>query len=511
MESTSEVIQRLVEASPRSKEEPLTRLRAMAENRGSKLIIANAKGLFNELRKLIENVDELKVSAIDLVTIFVQTSNDPDIIAQLSTLYPFLISALRETDVLVLNSLRTCLFNCITKSISIDSFLLAIKNDGVCSEDKAVRKKASELLIYLAKECPQFLSKPKHGTQVVDILEVFLGNLEEFGSAVVLFTQSHPSVHRFSSQLPFGLKRRYDSLLLEKNILIDTNYPNAYEELDAAIEATIDKSQHIRRKSEYSYGVVPNRLMADLLPTSNWKKRVGAIEELEELLAHHNPALQPHTPAFIQYLVTLLNDPNYRVVVTCLQIINRVLKTCHCSPSAVLPLVAGLVEKVGDNKVTIRQLAIAGLRLVGGIVDPVALLNEVLEYVNSPKWHTREEVLNFIIISFIDNADNSFSSRVSYPELISSIAPLLKDDKPKVVQIAFEACATIAKLGNYEKVMRALEDNFEEQEISAKLAYRIKAGAIPVLNSDGTLEFPYISKQLITQNTFYTGTQRFTV
>eukprot|EP00826_Nyctotherus_ovalis_P021401 TRINITY_DN16902_c0_g1_i1.p1 TRINITY_DN16902_c0_g1~~TRINITY_DN16902_c0_g1_i1.p1 ORF type:complete len:191 (-),score=53.64 TRINITY_DN16902_c0_g1_i1:1-573(-) len=158
MESTSEVIQRLVEASPRSKKEPLTCLRAMAESRENKLTIANARGLFNELRKLIGNVDELKVPAIDLVTIFVQTSSDPDIIAQLNTLYPLLISALKETDVLLLNSLRTCLFNCITKAISIDSFLLSIKNDGICSEDRAVREKASELLVYLAKECPQLLS-----------------------------------------------------------------------------------------------------------------------------------------------------------------------------------------------------------------------------------------------------------------------------------------------------------------------------------------------------------------
>ena len=507
MESTSEVIQRLIDASPRSKYEPLVCLKEMAESRETKFAIVNIKGLFNELKKLMRDNNELRVVAINLVSTFALNSNDKEVIAQLGTLYPILIPALNESNVFLYGAIRNYLFNSITKNISIDSFLLHIKTYGISSENKILKQRTTELFVYLVKNCPQLLDESRYGMQIVDILGLLIKDLDELGDSVTQLTQTHPSIYRLSRQLPFDLKKRYDDFLLERNIIINTNLSNDYEELDAEITATIPNINSIQ-KLQYSYGIVPNRIINELLLTSNWKNRVGAIEELEEILMNSkaHSALEPYVPSFIQYLISLLNDNNYKIVITCLKIINRLLKSYTLTSHSVQPLVPELIEKLGDNKVNIRQLAMVGLRLLGGILDPLSLLNKALNYLNSPKWHTREEILNFIIISFIDNSEQpTFINSVSYPDLISYIAPLLNDEKPKVAQIAYEVYATIAKLGNNKEVMQAFKDYFQDSEIYAKIEYRIKGESIPVLNEDGALEFPYISNRLLAQNTFYTG------
>jgi hypothetical protein len=325
--------------------------------------------------------DELKVPAIDLVSTFPLNTNDKEVIIQLNLLYPTLISALNEESVYGL--VRNYFFNSITRNINIDSFLLHIKSYGISSEDKVLRQRAIELFVYLAKKCPQLLDESRYGMQIVDILEVLIENIAEFGDAVTQLTQTHPSIHRLSRQLPFNLKTKYDDFLLEKNIGISTNLPNAYEKLDAAIAATINNPNiNSIQRHEYSYGIVPNRIINELMPTSNWKSKVGAIEELEEIVINNkvHSALEPYASSFIQYLTSLLHDNNYKIIVTCLQIINRLLKSYTLTPHSVQPLISELVEKLGDNKVIIRHLAIAGLRLLGGVLNSVSLLSKVLNY-----------------------------------------------------------------------------------------------------------------------------------
>ena len=97
---------------------------------------------------------------------------------------------------------------------------------------------------------------------------------------------------------------------------------------------------------------------------------------------------------------------------------------------------------------------------------------------------------------------------MNYPKLVNAIAKLLDDEKPKVVQIVYEALATIDHLGNCTKVLELLQESVE-QEIYRKLCDRIEAGSLPILRPEGGLEFPYLTFGLSTQNSFYTSIQEF--
>jgi hypothetical protein len=134
-------------------------------------------------------------------------------------------------------------------------------------------------------------------------------------------------------------------------------------------------------------------------------------------------------------------------------------------------------------------------------------MNRVLPHLNSPKWHTREEILNYLIISLIENNNATDTEHIidnmKYAELIRKMLSLLCDDKPKVVQVAFEAYATIANFIGTAKTLEMIQSLTKDEELISRLKYRFEAGEIPVLTHEGILEFPHISSELITQNSFY--------
>ena len=82
--------------------------------------------------------------------------------------------------------------------------------------------------------------------------------------------------------------------------------------------------------------------------------------------------------------------------------------------------------------------------------------------------------------------------RVQYPELISGIVQLLFDDKPKVVQMAFEAYVTVTKLGDGERAWFFLNKCIEDQSILEELKAKVEVGTVPILTADSQLEFPHI-------------------
>lgn len=170
-------------------------------------------------------------------------------------------------------------------------------------------------------------------------------------------------------------------------------------------------------------------------------------------------------------------------------------------------IIAGLVEKLGDNKIMIRQLAIQGLQGIERQLQSCTLLYKLTPYLDNPKWHIREEILKFIIITFLGYKDilgNDPSGEINYEVILNGIAKLFHDDKPKVVQIAYEACATIAHIGNKSKILFILHDLLDNETYKG-VRDRIEAECIPIINSEGALDFPYIANELTTQNSFFTG------
>jgi len=98
-------------------------------------------------------------------------------------------------------------------------------------------------------------------------------------------------------------------------------------------------------------------------------------------------------------------------------------------------LIPGLVEKLGDNKIVIRQSAFKAFRGILLSIRHRTLISMLLNYLSNKNWHIREEILNVFILLFLTN---QHQIDFDYPLLLNSIAKLLDDPKPKVSALSFK-------------------------------------------------------------------------
>jgi len=438
--------------------------------------ISNAERLVNELHVLISSSITLALPAVDVLTAFIVTSKNPNIEHFILSSYPVLVSALKSLETTLIKALHNCILCCFQKTSDFSVFFTAIQNCVLDSGNLILQRNSMTILLSLAKIHPHLFDDSKYTPQILSIIESAVKYKSELGTSLIRLTQLQPSIDRLSKMLPLDLKSEYNELIKDST--------------------TVERLK---------YGVIPEKVVKNLEPTANWKQRAGAIEELEEIISKESTKSMLEPTAFLEFLIKLLNDPNYKVAVTTLQIIKRLLESytvIHTSNN-VQALIPGLIEKLGDNKVMIRQLSMISLRLIGEIVDPILLLTKLLPHLSAPKWHTREEILIFIIIFFLENESNpGLLKKVPYVDLVPSIVPLLTDDKPKVMQMAFEAFAIISKLGDFNLTSNLLTQHINDRELLQELKSRIDIGIIPVLTEDGQLEFPYITKEATSKNSF---------
>ena len=151
-------------------------------------------------------------------------------------------------------------------------------------------------------------------------------------------------------------------------------------------------------------------------------------------------------------------------------------------------LVPGLVEKLGDNKIVIRQTALHAFRSLLVSIRQRTVVQILIPYLQNKNWHIREQILNVIILLFIDH---HHTIECDYTVLMNAIAQLFDDPKPKVIQIVYETITTIAMLGDRSRVLEILYE-LMQKDVYDKLCDRIEAGNIPFVNSEGNLEYPYI-------------------
>lgn len=168
-----------------------------------------------------------------------------------------------------------------------------------------------------------------------------------------------------------------------------------------------------------------------------FKARSTATEEmLAQMERMHNlNDLLPHLDPFIQLIVKLLNDMNFKICINSLNITGLLIKLApedHLRPYF-HAIVGALVEKLGDSKIAIRQIASQILMVTSKKVGIEQFIKMVIPFIKESNWHLREESLNLITTLF-KGTKKTFVKEF-YCDLIEQIIELLDDQKPKVMRI----------------------------------------------------------------------------
>ena len=150
-----------------------------------------------------------------------------------------------------------------------------------------------------------------------------------------------------------------------------------------------------------AFGFVEASVVANLRDIGNWKVRADAIENLQGAVAclYDVTPVMPHLADFVAFLRGLLADNNFKISLTTLQVFSDLVEKIGVALTPFVgTIVPTLVEKLGDNKIVVRQANAKVFNKLVDTVGPQPVLAVLATPLQHRSWRVREEVANVAIL-----------------------------------------------------------------------------------------------------------------
>uniref|UniRef100_A0A8C4VTH0 TOG array regulator of axonemal microtubules 1 n=1 Tax=Gopherus evgoodei TaxID=1825980 RepID=A0A8C4VTH0_9SAUR len=296
--------------------------------------------------------------------------------------------------------------------------------------------------------------------------------------------------HGYLGRLPSALRGHYNRLLearLAEDLCGggDTSAPRPTEQDPLG--------------TNLKFGLISQELHGRLLDQEDYKNRTQAVEELKQVLTDASQACLASTPApsllgLISFLYTLLDDSNFKVVHSTLEVLHLLALRLGGQVQAYLgPLVSAAAKVLGDNKLAIRQEYNQLFWRLMKAVGPQQVLFLLLqpEHLQHKNSKVREEVVNICIGSLLTYPSEDFD----LPKLAFGLAPALVDSKRRVRHAALEAFAVLAssmgsgKTSLLFKAVDTVELRDNGDGVMHAVQARLARKTLPKLTDQGFVEY----------------------
>ncbi|VTJ81446.1 Hypothetical predicted protein [Marmota monax] len=410
-------------------------------------------------------------------------------------LLPQLVVSLREENPALRKDALQILHICLKRSSG--QVLRTLIHQGLESTDSRLRASTALLLPILLT--PEDLLLGLDLTEVIISLARKLGDQEIEEESEVAFSALQQIGERlgqerfqsYISRLPSALRRHYNRRL-ESQFGSQVPY---YLELEASgfPEDSVPCAVALCN-SNLKFGIIPQELHSRLLDQEDYKNRTQAVEELKQVLGKFNPSSTPHSSlvGFISLLYNLLDDSNFKVVHSTLQVLHLlVIRLGEQVQQFLGPVIAASVKVLADNKLVIKQEYMKIFLKLMKEVGPQQVLCLLLEHLKHKHSRVREEVVNICICSLLTYPSEDFD----LPKLSFDLAPALVDSKRRVRQAALEAFAVLASSmgsGKTSILFKAV-DTIELQDngdgVMNAVQARLARKTLPRLTEHGFVEY----------------------
>uniref|UniRef100_A0A8C5GUY4 TOG domain-containing protein n=1 Tax=Gouania willdenowi TaxID=441366 RepID=A0A8C5GUY4_GOUWI len=240
--------------------------------------------------------------------------------------------------------------------------------------------------------------------------------------------------------------------------------------------------------------LISHELHQQLLDRKNYQNRTYGVEKLKRVLSEVDIKSVPceSIEEFINFLPGLLEDSNFKVMFSTLQVLNLLVqKLDMCANRYFERIILVALKALGDARTITRNEYLNVFRQLMKTVPPQRVLDLVIGNLKHKKPRVREDVLNVIMVAILSHPEIEFD----IPKLCSEVAPCLVDNKRKVRHFAFELFALFDHcLGSGRKLpfinaVEKVEKNEDAEGLMAAVEARRARHALPKLSSDGTLEY----------------------
>ena len=504
----------------------LDELRANARRNGGRLQFADRLALFRVLHEALADSDvNTRLRCIEFLCEIVPEFGE-DLDNCMALVLPQLVSNIGDNQVSVKKSTIQTLHVYMKHSSQVSTVLNAIIDHGLESEDRKTRTEslvalpilimpnlAHEDLFTLTRALVGRLetsSRPESSPAVISleriknvvgssIFESYLHRLSPDQQKLCLSALRNRSVDPVKDieTLAGGRKAKSAGQMYSNGIAADIDRLERSAVLDRGHTiAVTNNSDDFLDSSDgpIEYGFVPMSVMTKLRDQSNWRVRAQGIEELKTLMGQltDTAPVYPNLGSLVTLLLGFLDDVNFKIGVTSLQIIGLLVAKLGVGVHPVLkPLLSALSNKLGDNKIVIRQENMKVLMQLMQILSPKAVLSVLTSNLQHRNSRVREETVNVFIAALLTFPSSDFS----LPDLTNSIAPALVDSKRRVRQAALEAFAVIAQAmgpGRIQPIIAAVDTvelTMGGEGVMGAVTARLARRQLPRVNRDGLVEY----------------------
>lgn len=503
----------------------LDELRANARRNGGRLQFDDRLSLFRVLQEALADLNSnTRLRCTEFLCEIIPEFGD-DLDSCMSFVLPQLVSNIGDNQVSVKKSAIQTLHVYMKHSSQVSAVLNAIIDHGLESENRRTRTEslvalpilimanlAHEDLFTLTKALVgrlENLSRPETSPAVISLeriknvvgSSVFDSYLDRLSpdqqNLCILALQNRSADPVKDLELLGGRKAKSAGHLNTNGIIADVERPERGTVLDRGHTIAISNTTDDFLDANYGpleFGFVPMPVMSKLRDQSNWRIRAQGIEELKTLMGQltDTEPIHPNLGPLFALLLGFLDDVNFKIGVTSLQIIGLLVAKLGVSVRPVLkPLLLALSNKLGDNKIVIRQENMKVLMQLMQILSPNAVLSVLTTNLQHRNSRVREETVNVFIAALLTFPSSDFN----LPDLTNAIAPALVDSKRRVRQAALEAFAVIAQAmgpGRIQPVVSAvdaIELTMGGDGVMAAITARLARRQLPRLNRDGLVEY----------------------
>uniref|UniRef100_A0A8C5N5T4 TOG domain-containing protein n=1 Tax=Gouania willdenowi TaxID=441366 RepID=A0A8C5N5T4_GOUWI len=249
-----------------------------------------------------------------------------------------------------------------------------------------------------------------------------------------------------------------------------------------------------QRRSFFFHTLISHEMHQQLLDRKSCWNRTYGVEKLKRVLSEVDIKSVPceSIEEFINFLPGLLEDSNFKVMFSTLQVLNLLVqKLDTCANRYFERIILVSLKALGDPRTITKNEYLNVFRQLMKTVPPQRVLDLVIGYLKHKNPWVREDVLNVIMVAILSHPEIEFD----IPKLCSEVAPCLVDNKRKVRHFAFELFALFDHcLGSGQKLpfinaVEKVEKNEDAEGLMAAVEARRARHALPKLSSDGTLEY----------------------
>jgi len=240
-------------------------------------------------------------------------------------------------------------------------------------------------------------------------------------------------------------------------------------------------------------------VLRQLESAASWQERSRLLEELHQRLLRTSSAESwPHLCEVMETLGRMLGDTNFKITLTTLYIICDLSERWSLSMVTVVgAIVPGLIEKLGDNKIVVRQTSVKTFRAMFRAVVKAnshhcagRLLHSLTAGLAQRSALVRLELLGVVTIALLVFEQGSIP--YDREQVAMAMCRAAQDENEQVVAAALEALAVLLSAAPdapdlRAKVNASLQGN---QNTLEQLEARLDGSTLPSLADEGLLEYP---------------------